>query len=240
MIGKPTAARRSTLFPAQQIPQPGRSTSTHEKPVFPQTPRKAINSISASGNSRTLLSPSTPTTQHGVGTPATVARTPATPTTPSSSDDAPVTDLADLSDFTVRPIIKAAVKEKGDIQSWSNDRRSGTLLRITLQDKSGEMRATAWGNDAKKFHSMVEEGTVYRISKVKVKRQDKRFYREGQSEFELTLDNNTAITKVGFLIIRQHVRQAQLWIASARTLETRRLDGTGYGISHSSKTLKLE
>jgi replication factor A1 len=70
-----------------------------------------------------------------------------------------------LSPYQNNWTVKARVTHKADIRTRSSRHREGKLFNVTLMDKTGEIRATAFKGRA---YNKLEEGKVYYISKGRV------------------------------------------------------------------------
>ena len=76
--------------------------------------------------------------------------------------------VKDLNPYQNKYIIQARVTKKSPMKQWSNSRGEGCVFDFVLKDASGEIKVTAFNDDAKKHESMVQEGQVYYLSNAKV------------------------------------------------------------------------
>ncbi|KAH3672994.1 hypothetical protein WICMUC_003947 [Wickerhamomyces mucosus] len=88
--------------------------------------------------------------------------------------------------------LKARVSYKGELRTWSNARGSGKLFNVNFLDESGEIRATAFNENAEKFSNLLQEGKVYYISKARIQPPRKQFSNLNAT-YELQLDRDTII-----------------------------------------------
>lgn len=88
--------------------------------------------------------------------------------------------------------IKARVSYKGDIKTWHNQRGEGKLLNVNFLDTSGEIRATAFNDNATAFNEILQEGKVYYVSKARLQPAKPQFTNLSHP-YELNLDRETVI-----------------------------------------------
>ena len=100
-----------------------------------------------------------------------------------------------LSPYASNWTIRALVTQKSDIRSWSNTRGEGKLFNFTLADESGEIRVTAFNQQAEDLFERVQEKKVYYVRGGKVTLAKKKFSNV-QNEYELTLDRNYEVEEV--------------------------------------------
>ena len=67
------------------------------------------------------------------------------------------------------------------------------MFNLTLQDETGDIRATAFEDHAKKFHPMFEEGKVYYVSHAQVKNIHNPRFNNTSHQYELNLNQNTVV-----------------------------------------------
>ncbi|RIB05329.1 hypothetical protein C2G38_2118650 [Gigaspora rosea] len=91
--------------------------------------------------------------------------------------------------------IRAVVGAKSDIKHWQNQNGTGKLFNCTLLDESGEIRATAFGQQVDAFYDKLEEGKTYLISKAKVNVAKKNFS-PVKNDYEIYLESATIIEEV--------------------------------------------
>jgi len=83
--------------------------------------------------------------------------------------------------------IKGRCTEKEDMRTWDNAKGKGTLFNFTLMDESGEIRCTAFKEEATKYFNEVVEGQVYTLSKGRVKNDNYT------KKMALTLNRNSVL-----------------------------------------------
>jgi replication factor A1 len=88
--------------------------------------------------------------------------------------------------------IKALVQSKSDMKQWKNDRGNGKLFSCILVDESGEIKATAFNNEADKFFPLLEENKTYLISKAQIRMAKKQFSNIN-NDYEISFDAGTEI-----------------------------------------------
>uniref|UniRef100_A0A8B9SHW9 Replication protein A subunit n=1 Tax=Anas platyrhynchos TaxID=8839 RepID=A0A8B9SHW9_ANAPL len=86
----------------------------------------------------------------------------------------------------------ARVTQKGQIRTWSNSRGEGKLFSIELVDESGEIRATAFNDQADKFFPLIELNKVYYFTKGNLKTANKQ-YTAVKNDYEITFTNETSV-----------------------------------------------
>ena len=91
--------------------------------------------------------------------------------------------------------IRVKVKQKSDIRTYSNARGNGKLFNVTLMDETGEIKATAFNNNADEFFPKLQEGKTYYISKGQVNLAKKKFATVN-NEYELGLQRGTIVEEV--------------------------------------------
>ncbi|KAB0374821.1 hypothetical protein FD755_013313, partial [Muntiacus reevesi] len=78
------------------------------------------------------------------------------------------------------------------IRTWSNSRGEGKLFSIELVDESGEIRATAFSEQADKFFPLTDVNKVYYFSKGTLKITNKQFTAV-KNDYEMTFKNETSV-----------------------------------------------
>ncbi|KAM9319279.1 replication protein A 70 kDa DNA-binding subunit [Gastrophryne carolinensis] len=111
--------------------------------------------------------------------------------TPGGSQ-AKVVPIASLNPYQSKWTIRARVTNKGQIRTWSNSRGEGKLFSIEMVDESGEIRATAFNEQADKFFSLIEVNKVYYISKGTLKIANKQ-YTAVKNDYEMTFNSETSV-----------------------------------------------
>lgn len=104
----------------------------------------------------------------------------------------PIFAIEQLSPYQNMWTIKARVSFKSDIKTWSNQRGEGKLFNVNLLDTSGEIRATAFNDNAIKFNDILQEGKVYYVSKARIQPSKPQFSNL-KHPYELQLDRDTVV-----------------------------------------------
>jgi replication factor A1 len=97
-----------------------------------------------------------------------------------------------LSPYQNKWVIKARCTSKSAMRTWSNAKGEGKLFSFDLCDESGEIRATAFRDQAEKYYDMIEVDKVYYISKCQLKAANKQ-YSKLKNDYEMTVGNDTVI-----------------------------------------------
>lgn len=95
--------------------------------------------------------------------------------------------IKNLNPFINNFKIKGRCIEKEDMRTWDNAKGSGNLFNFTLMDESGEIRCTAFKEEANKYFNEVVEGEVYTLSKGRVKNDNYT------KKMALTLNRNSVL-----------------------------------------------
>lgn len=75
-----------------------------------------------------------------------------------SQNSRPIFAIEQISPYQNNWTIKARVSFKGELKKWQNNRGEGHILNVNLLDSSGEIRATAFNDNAIKFNEILQEG----------------------------------------------------------------------------------
>lgn len=102
--------------------------------------------------------------------------------------------IASLNPYQNKWTIKARVSKKGDIRTWNNARGEGKLFSCDLMDESGEIRCTGFTDAVEKFYNIIEQGSVYYVSRCTLKTANKQ-YTSIKNDYEMTINNDTSIVK---------------------------------------------
>lgn len=104
----------------------------------------------------------------------------------------PIYPIEGLSPYQNRWTIKARVTSKSEIRHWTNQRGEGKLFSVNLLDDSGEIKATGFNDAVDKYYHLLQENSVYLISKARVNIAKKQFSNLS-NEYEITFENHTEI-----------------------------------------------
>lgn len=91
---------------------------------------------------------------------------------PVVRNDAPlqIVPIGHLNPYMNRWTIVGRCTSKSEVRRWSNARGEGKVFSFDLLDKSGgEIRATAFNEQAEEFEPMIELGNVYSVTKGSLK-----------------------------------------------------------------------
>lgn len=88
--------------------------------------------------------------------------------------------------------IKGRVTSKTPMKTWANERGTGNLFSFDIKDESGEIRVTAFKEQANRLMDMIQMGQVFIIFKAQVKPANKKFSTLPH-EFELTIGDDTEV-----------------------------------------------
>lgn len=100
--------------------------------------------------------------------------------------------ISSLSPYQNKWVIKARVTSKGPMRTWSNQKGEGKLFSFDLMDEGGEIRATAFKEQADKFFDMVEVDKVFYISRCQLKPANKQ-YSKLNNDYEMTFNSDTVM-----------------------------------------------
>lgn len=119
--------------------------------------------------------------------------------------------------------IRARVKQKGDLRTYSNARGDGKLFNVTFMDDTGEIRGTAFNKMAEQFYDQIQEGKTYYVAKARVNLAKKKF-NNVNNDYELSLDAGTTIEEVRY-VAHLHDMQSDLCVIQC-------LDGVSIAIKY--------
>lgn len=115
------------------------------------------------------------------------------PTVRTSASGQPITPISGLNMYSNRWVIRAKVKNKSGVRTWSNAKGEGSLFSIELLDSSGtDVKATFFKEAVDKWFSFLEEDHVYTFSGGRLKVANMQWNR-CKSQFEITFDQNSDI-----------------------------------------------
>ncbi|KAI5821081.1 hypothetical protein BZA77DRAFT_298669 [Pyronema omphalodes] len=100
--------------------------------------------------------------------------------------------IGDISPYQNKWTIKARVVNKSEVKTWHNSKSEGKLFNVTLLDETGEIRATAFGQEVDTFYEVLQEQNVYYISKCRVNIAKKQFSNV-KNDYELMIGRDTVI-----------------------------------------------
>lgn len=113
----------------------------------------------------------------------------------AASSNAPIFPIKSLNPYQNKWTIKARVLKKGEIKTWNNAKGSGQLFSVVLSDASGDIKATGFKEAVNLFYDLLQEGSVYEISKAALKPANKQ-YNTTNNDYEMSFDQNTSILYV--------------------------------------------
>jgi replication factor A1 len=108
--------------------------------------------------------------------------------------------IGDISPYQNKWTIKARVVNKSEVKTWHNSKSEGKLFNVTLLDETGEIRATAFGQEVDTFYEVLQEQHVYYISKCRVTIAKKQFSNV-KNDYELMIGRDTVIELVCSLFV---------------------------------------
>ncbi|GAB6028702.1 Replication protein A 70 kDa DNA-binding subunit [Chamberlinius hualienensis] len=88
--------------------------------------------------------------------------------------------------------IKARVSSKSNVRTFTNSRGEGKLFSVDLIDDSGELRATAFGEQCDKYFNNFEVNKVYYISNGNLKPANKAFNKTN-NDYEMSFNKETIV-----------------------------------------------
>lgn len=141
---------------------------------------------------------------------------------PSSSAHSNVYPIEGLSPYQSKWTIKARVTNKSEIKTWHKASGEGKLFSINLLDESGEIKATGFNDQCDAFYEMLQEGSVYYISKCRVQIAKKQFSNL-PNDYELTFERDTTVEKAEDA---DNVPQVRYNFTSVHDLQTIEKDST--------------
>ncbi|CAJ0831833.1 5909_t:CDS:10 [Entrophospora sp. SA101] len=120
-----------------------------------------------------------------------------------------ILEIKQINPLNTHFTIKAFVVYKSDIKQWSNNRGQGRLFNVTLMDKSGEIRATAFTFCVDKFYELLKENKAYYMTKLKVALNKNPIYQghkyelhfENSSEVRLCTDTDSLDSELSFKFV---------------------------------------
>lgn len=116
-----------------------------------------------------------------------------------NSNNPNVFPIEGLSPYQNNWTIRAKVKTKSDIRTYSNQKGEGKFFSVTLMDETGEIKATAFNQTVDLFYDQLQEGRTYLISKGRVNLAKKKF-NNVNNDYELGFERSTVIQEVSHLL----------------------------------------
>ena len=87
---------------------------------------------------------------------------------------------------------KGRVVAKSPMRTWNNQKGSGKLFSFDLKDDSGEVRCTAFNQEADRYFERLQVGKVYIVSKASIKTANRKFSNVN-NEYEISLNSDSTI-----------------------------------------------
>eukprot|EP00922_Rhytidocystis_sp_ex-Travisia-forbesii_P044416 GHVS01066258.1.p1 GENE.GHVS01066258.1~~GHVS01066258.1.p1 ORF type:complete len:366 (-),score=42.05 GHVS01066258.1:2560-3657(-) len=82
------------------------------------------------------------------------------------TDSTPIMMISDLTPYTTRWLIKAKVRVKAEMRTYTNAKGEGRFFSIDLTDRSGQtIRATFFNRGCDRWHALLTEGKTYTFTK---------------------------------------------------------------------------
>ncbi|BFZ65104.1 Replication factor A protein 1 [Saitoella coloradoensis] len=106
----------------------------------------------------------------------------------------PIYPIEGLSPYQNKWTIRARVAHKSEIKHYHNQRGEGKLFSCTFLDETGEIRATGFNDAVDQLYELLQEGSVYMVSKCRVNIAKKQFSNVN-NEYELTFERDTEVVK---------------------------------------------
>lgn len=144
-----------------------------------------VDTVKSEDGGRTVPATSANFSKSGAGTASKAGG-------PSVHAGMPIYPIEGLSPYQNRWTIKARVTSKSDIRHWTNQKGEGKLFSVNLLDDSGEIKATGFNDAVDKFYHLLQENSVYLISKARVNIAKKQFSNL-TNEYEITFEGQTEI-----------------------------------------------
>ncbi|KAK1836253.1 replication factor-A protein 1 [Podospora conica] len=106
-----------------------------------------------------------------------------------------INPIESLSMYSHKWTIKARVTAKSDMKTWAKPSGEGKLFNVTLLDESGEIRATAFNEQADQYWDVLNEGMVYYISSPCKVQMAKKQFNNTNNDYELVFERDTHVEK---------------------------------------------
>ena len=151
-------------------------------------PKALDANVDAAGPVKTEPNASTSTNFYGNAPKKAEPYKPKTNGAPSTA----IYPIEALSPYQNKWTIKARVISKSEIKNWHNQKGEGKLFSCTFMDESGEIRATGFNDAVDNFYEVLQEGSVFMLSKCRVNIAKKQFSNVN-NEYELMFERDTEI-----------------------------------------------
>jgi replication factor A1 len=113
----------------------------------------------------------------------------------SSSSHANIYPIEGLSPYAHKWTIKARVSQKSEMKTWHKQSGEGKLFSVNLLDESGEIRGTAFNDQADTLWETFQEGSVYYISSPCKVQLAKKQFSNLPNDYELVFERDTVVEK---------------------------------------------
>eukprot|EP00835_Amoeboradix_gromovi_P005606 NODE_543_length_6878_cov_0.317008.p3 type:complete len:322 gc:universal NODE_543_length_6878_cov_0.317008:5298-6263(+) len=107
------------------------------------------------------------------------------PYKPGNSVGMPVSSL---NAYCASPSVKVRCTQKSDLRPFKNG--NGKLFSCVLVDSDGDIKATAFNEDADRLYPVLEDGKIYQVSRFRVKAADQR-YNKTSHAYEIAFTKDT-------------------------------------------------
>lgn len=115
----------------------------------------------------------------------------------TSSSKSGTMPIRALNPYNQRWTIKVRLTHKGEVVNYSNQRGTGTLLKVTFADEDGDdIEAVMFKEAVSKWGELFEEGGVYYVSGGRLKPANPQ-YSNTKSSYEITLGVDAKIERAG-------------------------------------------
>ena len=101
--------------------------------------------------------------------------------------------ISALNAYGVVTTVKARCTMKSDMRPFKNG--NGKLFSCVLVDEDGDIKATAFNEDADRLYELLKENQVYLVSRFRVKPADQRYNKTTHS-YEITFGKDTSVQLV--------------------------------------------
>ena len=112
---------------------------------------------------------------------------------PFKPGSAHVMSVSAVNAYTQSMTIKARCTEKSTMRNFKNG--NGKLFSCVLVDSTGDVKATAFNEDADRLYPLLEDNKIYQLSKFRAKPADQRYNKTSHS-YEITFSRDTEIKEL--------------------------------------------